>query len=127
MSVPIFLIQADGICRERFLWDDPLGSVELFSAKKPKKILSEMSKNFHYPFLSLLTFQAQNTLVKTQTQKDGETRLNRNLVLHGCDTEYDSRENSLRAMAAVDFAIWLCKVADDADEKLEAKPAKEEK
>ena len=128
VSVPLFLMQADGICLDRFSGDKLSGSVDIYDAKKPKKILARMSNKLYFPFLSILKHQTQNALVKPASAGNVDIPLNRNLVLHGRDSDYDNRENSLRAMAAVDFAIWLCQVADDADEKLKAeRAAKKEK
>ncbi len=128
VSVPLFLMQADGVCLDRFSGDKLSGSVDIYDAKKPKQILARMSNNLYFPFLSILKHQTQNTLVKSASVGNADIPLNRNLVLHGRDSDYDYRGNSLRAMAAVDFSIWLCRVADEADEKLIAeRAAKKEK
>jgi hypothetical protein len=120
VSVPLFLMQADGICLDRFSGDKLSGSVDIYDAKNPKQILSRMSGKLYFPFLSILKHQTKNALVKSASAGNKDIPLNRNLVLHGRDSDYANRENSLRAMAAVDFALWLCEIADEADAQWEA-------
>lgn len=117
LCIPLFLIQTDGICLDRFSGDKLSGSVDIYDSRRPKKILARFSQRSFFPFLSILTNQQNNTLVKSISPTGKVLPFNRNLVLHGRDTNYDCRANSLRAIAALDFANWLCLVADDADAK----------
>ena len=126
VSVPLFLKQADGICRDRFFGaKDNIGKIDIFSTAKPK-ILNRLKDKAYFPFLAILKHQSENTLVKSASAGSPDIPLNRHLVLHGVDRDYDNRANSLRAMAAVDFAVWLCEIADEADGKWKAERANKE-
>ena len=124
LSIPVFLIQADGICY------DILG-VSLYSKDKkgiPKtneKLNEEIDKakvgdiklKFDQLLDILLNFLRFPTSInKTIFFNENENKqednsafglFNRHLILHGKDTSYPTQANSLRAISILDYLIWL--------------------
>lgn len=122
LSIPIFLIQADGICY------DILG-VLLYSKDKKgipktnKKLSKEIDKvkvgdiklkfdPLLDTFLNFLRFPTNinKTIQFNKNKQENNSAFglfNRHLILHGNDTNYSTQANSLRAISILDFLIFL--------------------
>ncbi len=124
LSIPVFLIQADGICY------DILG-VLLYSKDKkgiPKtneKLNEEIDKakvgdtKLKFDplldiFLNFLRFPTSinktvvfNEYENKQKNNSAFGLFNRHLILHGKDTSYPTQANSLRAISILDYLIFL--------------------
>ncbi len=99
-SVPIFLIQADGLCYE-------LLGFQLYSRRKgfPRTALDLRKKGFDplaATFLEPLRI-LQPLTEHTRKIKDVSTAFNRHAILHGLATEYGTELNSLKAIALLDY------------------------
>ena len=98
VSVPLFLIQADGICRERC-------KRQLFSLQPGKDLASYVAEidadSITAAFLHPL---AQGIPIKAKyTPGQAFDGLNRHMVLHGDSVDYGTELNSLKAMSLLNF------------------------
>jgi len=104
LSVPVFLSQADGICR---------GKLFINSGKKKelrKLVIKDETLDLLKAWLTVIT--ETNTIDNPGRKKPMDSNeLNRHLVLHGMDTGYGTESNSLKALSL------LCFVSDFGDRK----------
>ena len=95
LSVPVLLIQADGIAKEIF-------ENYLFISSERKKIakFEESLLKFHM-IQPLIAALASDTTLTSSAKKRGENfvGLNRHLVLHGDSVDYSTRANSLKCIS----------------------------
>ena len=96
-----------------------LGVHSIFLQQKKPKSLERVCSSYFAPLFTALQNRNVNKMIKSRkpNKKNLRLPLNRNLVLHGTDNNYDRKENSLRAIAGLDFVLWLCVIADEIDEK----------
>lgn len=104
LSIPVFLAQADGICKEKY-------GKKFYSTnnKKPKissvikdKIKSDIMKTYIDPLLYL---GAVNSPEGDRPNFIGT--LNRHEVLHGISNDYGTKLNSLQAISLLDYIYGL--------------------
>lgn len=108
LSVPVFLLQADGICQEC------TGGRQLFS-KKDSGGVRGLIKQLPEDDLGramLDVFIEDSDLVRNTHELPSDFNgLNRHKVLHGIDSGYGSEVNSLRAMSLLNYSAWAIKDA----------------
>ncbi len=103
LSVPVFLIQADGICNE-------LLKVHLYS-KKNKKLLTakEIEKYVSNSIIiSALVEPLRNISglnVSTEYKNQYPVILNRHEIIHGLDLNYCKKENSFKTISLLYYLI----------------------
>lgn len=117
LSIPIFLIQAEGICHE-ILETSPyftrgkkgLNKIE----KKIGKELSKYSVKGIKPKFDTLTNLFLNHLLneteitkKTKRIRTKSQLINRQSIIHGGNINYPSEKNSLKAICFLNYIIWL--------------------
>lgn len=113
LSIPVFLAQSDGICKE------VIG--EHFFMKKHKKprtaIYVEQIASDTYR-AALLSPLAQSLPISASEKERGAdfTGLNRHTVLHGESVDYGTKENSLRAISLINYVAHVLDF--ERDEKL---------
>jgi hypothetical protein len=102
LSIPVFLIQTDGICNE-------LTGIQMFTTKKGKPKTSAYADQYEQDsFLSALLEPFRICLPLTASEKDRklltiENYMNRHEILHGTDTNYGTELNSLKAISLINF------------------------
>ena len=102
LSIPVFLIQTDGICNE-------LIGIEMFSRRNNKPKTSAYADQFEQgSFLSALLEPFRVCLPLTASEKERElltieNYLNRHEILHGAATNYGTELNSLKALSLINF------------------------
>ena len=95
MSVPIFLIQVDGIFHDYY-------QQYLFISPERNKTVKEIQKNEEYPsshFQMLDQVMPVYASKKDRAQLKPWTELNRHLVLHGESVDYGTHINSAKALS----------------------------
>ncbi|MDE2816150.1 MAG: hypothetical protein OXK81_05540 [Chloroflexota bacterium] len=105
LSVLSFLSQADGI------WHDSFSS-NVFRKEERKHICALHSVRDHRSVIGLFLSplgQALPVWLSESERDDSFSNLNRHLVLHGLDTNYDTEEYSLKAMS---FLWWSHQLLD---------------
>ena len=113
LSVPVILAQADGIAYES------VGTF-LFRGNPPKEFQKYLetfglsgSPSVVDSFLAPL--RSYSTLAKKSSKSVPEGKkghLNRHEVLHGMDTDYATKANSLRAILLVDYLLGIREILD---------------
>ena len=124
LSIPVFLIQADGICYP-ILWVSLSSKDKKGIPKTNEKLNKEIDKakvgdiklKFDLLldiFLNFLRFPT--SINKTVSFNENENKqennsafglFNRHLILHGKDTSYPTQANSFRAISILDYLIFL--------------------
>lgn len=98
LSTPAFLTQADGICHARF-------SRTVFIKSERKNTYEQHGSQVTPLARYLFLFTQPLPLWATKTERDEWfDELNRHLVLHGIDIDYDTEKNSLKALS---FLRWI--------------------
>lgn len=108
LSIPVFLIQADGICSEM------IGGTLFANSKEKNKREPESAKcvqnyvkcEFMAALLAPLTEPLPISASRKQRIKSADT-LNRHVILHGESTDYANKNNSLKAISLL---YYLCDV-----------------
>lgn len=112
LSILAFMAQADGVCAElrggHFFLKDR-------STRKPETAVyaSAFEANFidqiaHLALVEELPIREQMRLRKT----NGSTGLNRHAVMHGESIDYDTKENSLRALSLLNYVAVALNLED---------------
>lgn len=122
LSVPTFLIQADGICFD-------LINKQLYSKRNKTPVLNEYAKSIASDtFQSALLYPLTQPLPITASSNeraDDFNELNRHQVIHGESTNYDIEINSLKAISLLSYVSYvLCQ--DDEDGFAETKSEQSE-
>jgi hypothetical protein len=106
MSIPVFLIQADGIC-------DEITGFQLYRKQKidgmpeTAEYVRQLAENsFTEALLHPLTIKTPMTASFRQQKKD-EDVLNRHQILHGVSIEYGTERNSLKAISLLNYVAWI--------------------
>lgn len=97
LSVPVFLAQADGVCHDRINASPFMrerGKTSPRTASWARDSGSDMLNAFVHPLTELLPIAYNHS-----ERPHGFTGLNRHAVLHGEDSQYDTRVNSLKALS----------------------------
>jgi len=106
LSIPVFLIQTDGICNE-------LIGIQMFSRRNNKPKTSAYADQFEQSsFLSALLEPFRVCLPLTASEKERElltieNYLNRHEILHGAATNYGTELNSLKAISLINFVSTI--------------------
>lgn len=106
LSVPVFLSQADGICKE-------ITGEQLYSRKNgvPKLASILLSSDVSPLSISFLTPIIEPTPISAAS-KDRvkiDNIFNRHAILHGESSDYDNRLNSCRAISLLVYVAWMLK------------------
>jgi hypothetical protein len=104
LSIPVFLAQADGICKEitgEQLYSRSSGVPKLASILLTSD-MSPLSKSLLAPIVEPMPISASS---KEREQMDNI--LNRHAILHGDSTDYDNRLNSCRAISLLVYVAWV--------------------
>jgi hypothetical protein len=109
LSIPIFLIQADGFCY------DQTGR-QLFS-KKDGGLGPVILTNDDPMGDSMLTPLVEPMPISARTDKLAglPTNLNRHAVLHGFSTDYGTKKNSCRCISLLVFISWVLERSKEHD------------
>ena len=103
LSVPVFLAQADGICKS-------LLGVQLYGKTKngkSTKVRDAVEKFEEDPFMeSLLAPFLKPFAINSGPNQRSEGDLNRHAVLHGESVSYGTLRNSCKAMSLIAFTEW---------------------
>jgi hypothetical protein len=104
LSVPVFLIQADGICQE-ILKLSPYGTRDRQDKLIPY-IRSLVSDDFQAA--ALYPLSQPLPLTATKHERDAAfAHLNRHQVLHGESVDYGTRVNSLKAISFINYVSFV--------------------
>lgn len=104
LSVPVFLTQVDGICKEtsdQYLF--------LKHNKKPQTaiyVAQFASNNFRAALLSPVA-EALPIGASESERPQGFADLNRHTVLHGESLDYGSKTNSLKAISLLNYVVYV--------------------
>lgn len=104
LSVPVFLSQADGICKEitgEQLYSRKNGVPKLASILLSSDV-SQLSTSFLTPIIEPMPISATS---KERVEIDNI--FNRHAILHGESTDYDNRLNSCRAISLLVYVDWI--------------------
>ena len=103
LSIPVLFSQADGICYDRF-------RNSVFTTDKRKKIHGEATSGAkrRASALSLPLLSINLPVWMTEQQRDNSFRgLNRHQVLHGISVDYNTEEESLKAVSFIRWLSWV--------------------
>lgn len=103
LSVPAFLIQADGFFYDRY-------GENLFYGKDREALsqrVAEMPNELCGMYLGALLRPHMPLLLSERHRPDDFSGLNRHQVLHGTVTNYDTEENSLKAVALLYYCAFV--------------------
>lgn len=109
-TVPIFLIQADGICLD-------LINRNFFGERDSEKFFENYIKSNIFNTITEMFFmplKERIPLVQNKQQRsENFNKLNRNLILHGC-TDYANKINSLKSISFMNYLFdMLVKTKDN--------------
>ncbi len=115
LSVPIFLIQADGIC-----WE--LIKINLYSKDRNgfPKIKKYVESNEANSFRSIFLYPLTENLPINYSKKDrdqGFSELNRHQVLHGEAVDYGIELNSLKSISLLNYIVKVLDKQEDHNSK----------
>lgn len=103
LSVPVFLAQADGICKS-------LLGVQLYGKTKngtSTQVRDAVEKLEEDPFIdSILAPFLRPFAINSGPNQRSEDDLNRHAVLHGESVSYGTLRNSCKAMSLIAFTEW---------------------
>lgn len=106
LSIPIFLIQSDGIC------DEVIG-IQLYSREKGGPKTTNYAAQFqHDSFMSALLepFRIKLPISANERERESltiENYLNRHEILHGENCNYGTEINSLKAISLINFVATV--------------------
>jgi len=116
LSIPVFLIQADGICYD-------LINKQLYSKKGKVPVVAEYAETITADvFRSALLYPLTQPLpisASANERTEDFSDLNRHQVIHGESTTYDTEINSLKAISMLNYISYvLNQDSADSDEKV---------
>lgn len=118
LSIPVFLAQTDGICREvagQYLFTSAKGKAYKGRPGMAAYVEERASDTFLSAILSPL---GEKLPISTSEAERGEgwTALNRHMVLHGESVDYGTKINSLKAISLINYVVAALRIAKrDAD------------
>ena len=105
LSIPVFLTQADGI-----FWERTPGRKNLFISGQRestcKEYVSQISDSYILAYLHPLSIRLPLWMHETE-RGDPFVGLNRHQVLHGESVDYDTEQNSLKAISLLNYLRWI--------------------
>ena len=108
LSVPVFLIQADGIWWDRF---SRTLSIHRDRRAIAKEAISQLGDEYVQPIAKLLFIDLLNNSIpiyKSENQRNKAFQeLNRHQVLHGEVVDYGTEKNSLKAVSLLNFLRFV--------------------
>ncbi|WP_459195758.1 hypothetical protein [Wukongibacter baidiensis] len=110
LSVPILLIQVDGMCKERvdgyfFMRENKIPQTAKFVNDKEEIRDESIRGAFLNPLKSISTIQ------KNKNEREESFKgLNRHLIIHGDSLDYNTRVNSYKAISLINY---IAKVLSD--------------
>jgi hypothetical protein len=107
VSVPLFLIQADGICATAF-------GREFFRAKSGALAVHKQLANMEVDWIWDAMLQPFRVVPPIAAPSRRNTSYNRHRILHGVSLDYGSEANSLRAVSLLAFLQGLHEYAERA-------------
>jgi hypothetical protein len=117
LSIPVFLAQADGICKERT-------DLHMFRRKDRKPELAayvEAAMGVDAYRAALLSpLAAEHPISMSEAQRPpGFDGLNRHQILHGESLTYHTEMNSLKAVSLLSFLSWVLHFDDEQHGRVE--------
>lgn len=104
LSIPIFLAQADGICKEA------VGQCLFMKSNRKPQTAIYVDQIANDTFMAALLSPLAKTLPINASENERPRRfngLNRHMVLHGESLDYGSKVNSLKAISLVNYVSCL--------------------
>ncbi|MBI4745014.1 MAG: hypothetical protein HY786_00345 [Deltaproteobacteria bacterium] len=104
LSVPIFLIQAEGI------YNDCMGvdRLKANNVKKRFKNCPEIYESMIDPFNEFIQFLYKGYSIK----KNPPSLLSRHIIIHGNSVDYGTPENSIKAILFVEYVLSMVNLSD---------------
>ncbi len=110
LSIPVLLVQADGICYD-------IIKTDLFGKQNNKPKTANHVKQYVSGTLdeALLQSLAQRLPISASKQErdDDFNELNRHMVLHGVSLDYGTEVNSLKAISLINYVSWVLTLEDE--------------
>lgn len=104
LSIPIFLAQTDGICKEA------VGQCLFMKSNRKPQTATYVDQIANDTFMAALLSPLAKTLPINASENERPRRfngLNRHMVLHGESLDYGSKVNSLKAISLVNYVSCL--------------------
>ena len=109
LSVPVFLAQADGI-----FWEKSSERKSLFAYGQRKDAVKEHASQISvYDSIYLYPLEISLPLWKPKGNRRSYNQLNRHVVLHGLSVDYDTEENSLKAVSLLSYLHWILNMNEE--------------
>lgn len=109
LSIPVFLAQADGICQELHgvqIYSKDRSTHEPALKRKVEEVdLDRLTTLLLTPLLTDMPLTASPRRRATAT-----VRFNRHAILHGEAVDYDTFENSCRAISFLSYSAWALRL-----------------
>ncbi|TSA19331.1 hypothetical protein D4R75_09975 [bacterium] len=116
LSVPVFLVQADGIARH-------LTGGEFFRKARRRPLTAKfVETTIHNPIYAPLFEILRSNLPISASEHERQYAaidLNRHAILHGQDTNYGSETNSLKAVSLLSYLSSLGSMLEQANQPME--------
>lgn len=104
LAIPVFLSQADGVCREVF-------GVEYFTSRKRIKefetLFESLDCKITKAFLSPIAEETSIEWSEGRRRICGPPPFNRHRILHGDDVSYGTEINSLKAISFLNYVATV--------------------
>ena len=117
LSVPVFLTQADGI-----FWERTPENQSLFISKQRMRASSEYASHISGRYIEIWLHPLIIPLPLWMNKSERDDRsesfvgLNRHQVLHGESTDYDTEQNSLKAISLLSYLHWILSRTDEPED-----------
>ena len=114
LSIPVFLTQADGI-----FWERTPQNQSLFITKQRKRASGEYASHISGRYIEIWLHPLSLLLPLWMNKSERDDRsdsfvgLNRHQVLHGESTDYDTEQNSLKAISLLSYLQWILSRTDE--------------
>ena len=114
LSVPVFLTQADGI-----FWERTPENQSLFISMQRKTASSKYSSQISHRYIEIWLHPLFILLPLWMNKSERDDRsesfvgLNRHQVLHGVSVDYDTEQNSLKAISLLSYLQWILSRTDE--------------
>lgn len=116
LSIPIILIQVDGICKEmtdNYLFMRPKGIKKPETALYVDQKIEEIAKDTMTAAL-LTPLETISPLIKNSRERDSSfNKMNRHTIMHGDSLDYNTRINSYKSISLLNYIIQIFKDVKD--------------
>ncbi|WP_424947266.1 hypothetical protein [Candidatus Spongiihabitans sp.] len=109
LSVPAFLMQTDGVCKEM------TGKNLFMKENKQPKIANYVAKRVKTKYMAALLGPLTITTpinASEHEREEGSNKLNRHTVMHGESLDYGTKANSLKALSLFNYASQVLEMLD---------------